>query len=104
MLPLSARSNRPFFGYTAPVNAPLTWLNSVDSRRSGGRLPEFTVTNERLAGDELAWMARATSYLPVPLSPWMRIVDRLGAAWMIRSNTWRICAVFPMMFANLWDR
>ena len=45
MLPLSARSNSPFFGYTAPVNAPLTWPNSVDSSRSGGRFPELTVTN-----------------------------------------------------------
>ena len=30
---------------------------------------------------------RATSSLPVPLSPLIRIVVRLGAAWMIRSNT-----------------
>src|SRR5690242_6820548 len=28
----------------------------------------------------------ATSSLPVPLSPWMRIVERLGAAWMIRDR------------------
>ena len=46
MLPLSARSKSPFFGYTAPVNAPLTCPNSVDSSRSGGRLPESTVTND----------------------------------------------------------
>ena len=49
-------------------------------------------------------MARATSSLPVPLSPWIRIVDRLGAAWMIRSNTCRIRGLLPMMFANLWYR
>ena len=53
-LPLSARSNMPFFGYTAPVNAPLTWPKSVDSSRSGGRLPEFTVTKERSAREEFA--------------------------------------------------
>ena len=41
------------------------------------------MTNERSDRDELAWIARATSSLPVPLSPWIRIVDRLGAAWMI---------------------
>jgi hypothetical protein len=65
-------------------------------------LPELTVTNERSDRDEFAWIARATSSLPVPLSPWIRIVDRLGAAWMIRSNTCRIRGLRPMMFANLW--
>ena len=29
------------------MNAPLTWPNSVDSSRSGGRLPELTATNDR---------------------------------------------------------
>src|SRR5882672_8332065 len=66
MLPLSARSNMPFFGYTAPVNAPLTCPNSVDSSRSGGRLPELTVTNERSDREEFAWIALATSSLPLP--------------------------------------
>ena len=32
-------------------------------------------------------MARATSSLPVPLSPVIRMVERDGAAWMIRSKT-----------------
>ena len=54
----------------------------------------------REARGELEWMARATSSLPVPLSPPMRIVDRLGAAWMIRSNTCRIRGLRPMMFWN----
>mgnify|MGYP003694332663 CR=1 FL=1 len=31
----------------------------------------------------------------------MRIVDRLGAAWMIRSNTWRIRGLRPMMLREL---
>ncbi len=59
----------PFFGYTAPVKAPFTCPNSVDSSRSGGRLPELTVTNDFSDRDEFVWIARATSSLPVPLSP-----------------------------------
>ncbi len=47
-------------------------------------------------------MARATSSLPVPLSPVMRMVERLGAAWMTRSKTCFIGGLLPMMPANLW--
>ncbi len=103
MLPLSARSHSPFFGYTAPVNAPFTCPKSVDSSRSGGRLPELTVTKARSERDEFVWIARATSSLPVPLSPVMRIVERLGAAWMIRSKTCFIRGLRPMMPANFCD-
>ena len=51
---------------------------------------------------EFWFSERATSSLPVPLSPAISIVVRLGAAWMIRSKTWRISGLLPMMFANLW--
>ena len=69
IVPLSASSKRPFFGYTAPVNAPFTWPKRFDSSKSGGRLPEFTVMNALSARAECRWNARATSSLPVPLSP-----------------------------------
>ena len=45
---------------------------------------------------ELPWMARATSSLPVPLSPWIRIVVRLGAARAMRSKTSRIRGLRPI--------
>ena len=45
-------------------------------------------------------MARATSSFPVPLSPVIRIVERLGAAWMIRSKTCFIFGLRPMMPAK----
>ncbi len=45
-------------------------------------------------------MALATSSLPVPLSPEIRMVDRLGAAWMIRSNTCRILAPYTPFLAD----
>ena len=97
IVPLSASSNSPFFGYTAPVNAPFTWPNRFDSSRSGGRLPELTVMKARSARVEFWCSARATSSLPVPLSPLISIVVRLGAACMIRSNTWRMRELRPMI-------
>ena len=58
------------------------------------------MTNARSARVEFWWSARATSSLPVPLSPLIRIVVRLGAAWMIRSNTCRIRGLRPMISPN----
>ena len=62
------------------------------------------MTNDLSERDELTWMARATSSLPVPLSPVMRMVERLGAAWAISSKTWVILGLRPMMPENLWWR
>ena len=62
IVPLSASSNRPFFGYTAPVNAPLTWPKRFDSSRSGGRLPELTVMNA-LVGARRVLVQRARDQL-----------------------------------------
>ena len=53
--------------------------------------------NARSERVEFWCSARATSSLPVPLSPLIRIVVRLGAACMIRSNTWRIRELRPMI-------
>ena len=39
-----------------------------------------------LARGELAWMALATSSLPVPVSPVIRMVERLEATWATRSS------------------
>jgi hypothetical protein len=68
-VPLSASSKRPFFEYTAPVKAPLTWPKRFDSRRSCGSDPELTTMKGLSEREELVWMALATSSLPVPLSP-----------------------------------
>ena len=45
------------------------------------------MTNALSARAECRWNACATSSLPVPLSPWISIVVRLGAAREIRSKT-----------------
>ena len=106
IVPLSASSKSPFLAATAPVNAPLRWPNRFDSSRSGGRLPEFTVTKGWSARGEPACRARAASSLPVPLSPSTRIVVRLIAACVISSNTWRMRGLRPMMFRrpSFWVR
>ena len=68
-MPPRASSNRPFLSTTAPVKAPRTWPNSSDSRSPSGSAPQLTGTNARAERGPWRWMARATSSLPVPVSP-----------------------------------
>ncbi len=86
-VPPLATSKRPFLEAMAEVNAPLTWPKSVDSSSSEGMAPVLMGTKGLSLRGELAWMALAMSSLPVPLSPWMRTVERLGATWATRSKT-----------------
>ena len=76
--PPSATSKSPFLLATAPVKAPRTWPKRFDSSRSVGIEPELTVTKGAPERGECVWIARATSSLPVPLSPSTRIVDLEG--------------------------
>jgi hypothetical protein len=85
--PPAATSNRPFLFEMAPVKEPLTWPKRFDSSRSAGIEPELTVTKGPSARREWWWIALATSSLPVPLSPRIRMFDLAGAASEIRSNT-----------------
>jgi len=62
-----------------------------------GMAPQFTVTNFFRARTLLEWMARATSSLPVPLSPVTRTLDSLEAAWRMMRNISRISGLLPMM-------
>ena len=93
--PPSAASKSPFLFATAPVKAPRTWPKRFDSSRSVGIEPELTVTKGAPARGECVWMARATSSLPVPLSPSTRIVEREGPARRTRSKTLRIASDLP---------
>ena len=86
----------------ALVNAPFTCPNSVDSSSSGGSEPLFTATNMWSARGELAWIALATSSFPVPVSPVIRIVDRLDATCPTRSSSRTIRSLLPMMFGKLY--
>jgi hypothetical protein len=53
----------------------------------------------------LAWMALATSSLPVPLSPTTRMVEREGAACEIRPNTCCMRGLLPTISVKrAWSR
>ena len=78
-VPRWAASKRPFLFWCASVKAPFTWPNSSLSRRFSGRAPQLMETNGASRRGERAWMALATSSLPVPLSPVMSTVELVGA-------------------------
>ena len=86
-VPPSASSNFPSRSANAPVKLPFMWPNSSLSISSPGIAAQFTSTNGPWARGDSAWIARATSSLPVPFSP--RISTRAfeGATFSIRSIT-----------------
>jgi hypothetical protein len=53
----------------APVNAPFSWPKSSLSSRLSGIAPQLIATNGPFLRGELKWMARASTSLPLPLSP-----------------------------------
>ncbi len=61
------------------MKAPLAWPNSSDSSSDSVSAVQLTATNAPVARGECVWMARATSSLPVPLSPTTSTVDIVGA-------------------------
>ena len=68
-MPPFACSKIPLVSVTAPVNDPRVWPKSSDSSTLSVNAPQLIGTNGRAARRPLAWIARATSSLPVPLSP-----------------------------------
>ncbi len=76
IVPPSASANRPFLLATAPVKAPRTWPKSSDSISVSGSAAQFTRTSGISRWALQSWMARATSSLPVPVSPMMSTVLR----------------------------
>ena len=63
----------------APVNAPFLCPKSSLSSSVSGMAPQLMATKGWLARELARWMARATSSLPVPLSPWMSTLASLAA-------------------------
>ena len=55
---------------SAPVNAPRSTPNISASRRLSGMAAQLTSTKGPPRRELAAWSARATSPLPVPVSPW----------------------------------
>ena len=99
-MPRSASSISPFLVAAAPVNAPRTWPNSSDSSSVSGSAPQLSATNGRSRRGELKWIARATSSLPVPDSPVIRIVLVVPATVSISRKTAAITSLRPMMLLN----
>ena len=79
IVPFSATSISPFLFESAPVNAPRIWPKSSESSSVSESAPQLRATKGRSFRGELTWMARATSSLPVPLSPVISTVLLVGA-------------------------
>ena len=90
----------PGLSATAPVNAPFLWPNSSDSISSSGIAPQLTATNGAFAREPSVCSARATSSLPVPLSPVISTLVRVEWILPISSNTFCIARLLPSRFAR----
>ncbi len=78
-MPPCAASKRPFLPCRASVKAPFTWPKSSLSSSVSGSAPQLMLTKGPSARPESPWIARATSSLPVPLSPVTSTVELVGA-------------------------
>jgi hypothetical protein len=79
------------------VNAPRTWPNSSLSSSVPTSALQFTGTNARLARRPAKWSARATSSLPVPLSPVISTVASDGATLSIVARSCCIAGESPII-------
>jgi hypothetical protein len=68
-VPPSAVSTRPSLRSRASVKAPRSWPNSSDSSSCAGSAAQFSSTKGLARRGPLKCSARATSSLPVPVSP-----------------------------------
>ncbi len=95
-MPPSAASTAPSRARSAPVNAPRVWPKSSDSKRLSGTAPQSKITKGPRARGERSWRARATSSLPVPVSPRTSTVASEGATRESSAKSARIGALEPM--------
>ena len=100
-MPLSASSKRPISCEIAPVNAPFSWPKSSFSSRSSGMAAQFSFTNGRPHRELRSWIACAISSLPVPVSPWIRTVESVGATRSTWSSIDSRAGLLPMTCSNL---
>ena len=99
-VPPSASSRRPRRRSRAPVNAPFSWPKNSLSTRVAGMAPQLTATKGPSLLFEWRWIARATSSLPVPDSPWTRTVVSRGATLEMRWKMSAIAPEVPTMFSG----
>jgi hypothetical protein len=97
-VPPSAVSKSPTLSDRASVKAPRLWPKSSLSRRASGIAPQFTATKGPSRRGPRRWSARATSSLPVPLSPSMRtVVSKAAATSPARRSDSTMAGLVPMM-------
>ena len=100
-MPPCASRNDPARSATAPVNAPRTWPNSRLSRSSAEMAAQLTGTKGALARHPCVWIARATTSLPVPVSPSRSTVASLSASRPMDFCTSRMAALDPTRSPSL---
>ena len=96
-MPPSASANLPFLVAVAPVNAPRTWPKSSDSSSVSGIAAQLTLMSGMSRCALRSWIARATSSLPVPVSPVMSTVLLVSATRSARRMMSSIARLRPMM-------
>jgi hypothetical protein len=78
-VPPWARSKKPWCWRSAPVKLPFSWPKISLSIRCGDSAPQLTARKGCSRRRLRSCTARATSSLPVPLSPWMNTVTAVPA-------------------------
>ena len=78
-MPPLARSNQPRRWVAAPVKLPRSWPNSSLSISSGAIAPQLTRRIGPAARAERLWIERATTSLPLPVSPSSNTGASVGA-------------------------
>ena len=97
-MPPSASSISPFLVDLASVKAPFSWPNSSLSNSVSVIAAQLTSMNGELRRALSKWSPRATSSLPVPLSPCTRIVwASLWASCVMTSRSRRVVDDSPMI-------
>ena len=89
----AAASKRPGRARRASVNAPGSWPKTSASSMVAGIAAQFTGTNGPRARGPLSWTIRATSPLPVPVSPWRSSVGTLPPPTASNPERWLIWAL-----------
>ena len=100
MVPPSACRNFPSRSAVAPVKAPATWPKSSLSSSVSLRQPQATSTNRPPRRRLARWISRASSDLPVPLSPVISSVAGASARRATRSSTCCIDGDMPSSFGT----
>ena len=96
-VPPAAVSISPGLDSVALVKAPRRCPNSSDWISAGGMAAQLRLTSGSPARAEPAWMALATSSLPVPVGPMISKLASVAATRSMASYSERITSLVPTM-------